>query len=98
MSQVVAVEIPQHTVGISLYIPGRMSCIPGEEDKVVTVGMNIFVTCQPSMISMPVDDYDAYKKGLVKINLYYAGTYAPIYMHDTKQYENIYVDDFTVTL
>ena len=98
MSQVVAVEIPQHTVRITLYIPSRKSFIAGEEDKVVTVGMNIFITCQGTMLSMPVDDYDAYKKGLVKINLYYTGCYAPIYMYDTKQYENVYVDDFTVTL
>ncbi len=98
MSQNLMVEVPQHTVGITLYIPGRRSCIAGEEGKIVTIGMNIFVTCQKTVLAMPVDDYDAYKKGLVKLNLHYAGCYAPIYMYDTKQYENVYVDDFVVVL
>jgi hypothetical protein len=94
----IGVEIPQHTVCIHLYIPGRMSMLPGEEGKRATYLIVMYVTCRGLNIQMNVNEYEDYKKGKCKINVYYKGTYAPIYMFDTRQYENHYIDDFVVTL
>jgi len=94
----IGVEIPQHTVCLHLYIPGRMSLLPGEEGKRATVLVVMYVTCRGFNIQMNVNEYEDYKKGKCKINVYYKGTYAPIYMLDTQQHENHYVEDFVVTL